>query len=215
MSSLWLVDIESPLLTDAALVRIDDAERPDRLAWNTFQTLALWDTDVWVPRFVEVACGEGSALEPLEWSGASVRPWGATLSHPTATDVLIDGPEAVIVVVATLRADPAIDELRAAALDALGRTQALRPADGDRQVGFVVVAPPGTPDLGPWLQAAADEPLSDDDVVEIVPDASGWITWTEVGELALDLAEESDELRGEAVHRLVSEMQAQFPDAEL
>jgi len=33
--------------------------------------------------------------------------------------------------------------------------------------------------------------------------------------VALDLAEESDELRGEAVHRLVTQIQTQFPDAEL
>jgi hypothetical protein len=216
MSSLWLVDIESPLLTDAAMARIDDAERPDRLAWNTFQTLALWDADVWVPRLVEMACGEGSSLEALEWSGASVRPWGASLAHPSAADVVIDGPEAVIVVVATLQTGPAVDELRAAAMDALGRTRASGGAgDPDPQVGFVVVAPPGTPDLGPWLQSAAEEPLGGDGVVGVVPDASGWTTWRDVGELALDLAEESDELRGEAVHQLVSQMQTQFPDAEL
>ncbi|MGI8776898.1 MAG: hypothetical protein ACR2LJ_05820 [Acidimicrobiales bacterium] len=216
MSSLWLVDIESPLLTDAALARIDDAERPDRLAWNTFQTLALWDLDVWVPRFVEVACGEGNPLEALEWSGARVRPWGASLSHPSATDVVIEGPEAVIVAVTTLHPDPAVDELRAAAMQAISHMDAVaHRVHPDGPVGFVVVAPPGTPDLGPWLEAAATEPLDDGGSAEVVPDCSGWITWRELGELALDLAEESDELRGEAVHRLVSQMQTQFPDAEL
>ncbi|MGI9080116.1 MAG: hypothetical protein ACR2GF_04740, partial [Acidimicrobiales bacterium] len=98
----------------------------------------------------------------------------------------------------------------------LGRTGAPSPAvSPDPQFGFVVVVPPGTPDLGPCLRAAAEEPLRGDGVVGVVPDTSGWVTWREVGELALDLAEESDELRGEAVHRLVSQMQTQFPDAEL
>ncbi len=210
MSNLWLVDIESPLLTDTALTRIDDGALPDRLTWNTFQTLALWDPDVWVPRFVEVACGEGSALEALEWSGASIRPWGASLAYAGATDVVIDGPEALIVAVATLDPDPQVDELRAAALDALGPT-----VGPDDQVGFVMVVPPGTADLDPWLAVAAEDRPAAASAVEVLPGSSGWLTWHELGELALDLAEESDELRGEAVHRLVTDIQTQFPEAEL
>jgi len=210
MSSLWLVDIESPLLTESALSRIDDTALPDRLTWNTFQTLALWDPDVWVPRFVELACGEGNALEALEWSGSSVRPWGASLAQPGVTDVVIEGPEAVIIAVATLDPDPAVDELRSAAREALGHT--LRP---ENQVGFVIVAPPGTPDLGPWLDAAADDSGRPDELVDVMEGCSGWLTWHELGELALDLAEESDELRGEAVHRLITEIQGRFPGAEL
>ncbi len=210
MSSLWLVDIENPLLTEAALARIDDDAGPDRLTWNTFQTLALWDPDVWVPRFVEVACGEGSALEALEWSGSSVRPWGASLAHPGAADVVIEGPEALILTVATMDPDPPVDVLRAAALESLGHT-----VGPNHQVGLVIVVPPGTPDLGPWLEVAADNQPAQDGLVELIPGSSGWITWRELAELALDLAEESDELRGEAVHRLVSQVQARFPDAEL
>ncbi len=210
MSSLWLVDIESPLLTEAALARIDDEAGPDRLAWNTFQTLALWDPDVWVPRFVEVACGEGSPFEALEWSGSSVRPWGASLAHPGAADVVIDGPEALIMAVATMDPDPPVDVLRAAALESLGHT-----VGPDHQVGFVIVVPPGTPDLGPWLEVAAEDQREQAGLVELIPGSSGWLTWRDLAELALDLAEESDELRGEAVHRLVSQVQTRFPDAEL
>lgn len=210
MSSLWLVDIESPLLTEAALARIDDADLPDRLAWNTFQTLALWDTDVWVPRFVDLACGEANTLEVLEWSGSSVQPWGASVAYPGAVDVVIDGPEALIVAVATLDPDPPVAELRAAALEAVGHT-----VGPDRQVAFVLVVPPGTPDLDPWLEVAAAEEPPSGTLVELLPGSSGWLTWREVAELALDLAEEADELRGEAVHRLMSQIQSQFPDAEL
>ncbi|MDQ6797879.1 MAG: hypothetical protein M3011_07655 [Actinomycetota bacterium] len=210
MSNLWLVDIENPLLTEAALARIDDGALPDRLTWNTFQTLALWDPDVWVPRFVELACGEGSALEALEWSGSSVRPWGASLRHPGTTDVVIEGPEALIVAVATLNPDPTVDDVRASALEALGET---RGPDG--QVGFVMVVPPGTPDLGPWLEVASEDLAPVEGRMDVIAGSSGWLTWHELGELALDLAEESDELRGEAVHRLVTQIQEQFPDAEL
>ncbi|MGI9023959.1 MAG: hypothetical protein ACR2HV_12145 [Acidimicrobiales bacterium] len=209
--ALWLVDIESPLLTESAMARIDDVDRPDRLAWNSFGTLALWDPDTWVPRFVEIACGEGSPLQALEWSGASVRPWAASLTLPGASDVVIDGPEALIVAVATLHTDPDVDELRAAALEAVAHT--LGP---DKQVGFVIVAPPGTPDLGPWLEVDAEEDRPDPDpTADLIPGASGWITWRDLSELALDLAEEADELRGEAVHRLVTEVQELFPAADL
>jgi len=220
MSELWLVDIESPLLTDAALARIDEVERPDRLMWNTFQTLALWDSDTWVPRFVELACGEGSPLQALEWSGSSVRPWGASLALPDAAEVVIDGPEALIVAVATLRTDPSVDGLRAAVLEAVAHT--LHP---QTEIGFVIVTPPGTPDLTPWLEVLAEHGPGGDPVpavgpdggpdIELLPGASGWMTWRDLSELALDLAEESDELRGEAVHRLVSEVQEQFPSTDL
>ena len=211
MSALWLVDIESPLLTDAALLRIDDAERPDRLTWNTFQTLALWDTDTWVPRFVELACGEGTPLQAMEWSGSTVQPWGAALSLPDATDVVIDGPEAVIVAVATLRTDPPVDELRSAVLEAVSHT--LRP---DKPVALVIVVPPGTPDLDPWLEVADDEGMPEEgDRGEEFPGITGWVTWRDLSELALDLAEEADELRGEAVHHLVSEVQERFPAVDV
>jgi hypothetical protein len=75
------------------------------------------------------------------------------------------------------------------------------------------VAPPGTPDLDPWLEVAADAQGGDGpEAAELLsPANTGWLTWREVAELALDLAEEADELRGEAVHRLASEIQEQFP----
>lgn len=211
MSSNWLVDVENPLLTEGALARIADGHRPDRLTWNAFQTLALWDTDAWVPRLAEVACGDGSPLTAVEWSGGSVRPWGTSLALDAAADVVLDGPESRIVVVATLRIDPPVEELRAGVVGALAAT-----LDPGRQPGFVVVVPPGTPDLDPWLDVATDFDVRDHQrAAELLPASTGWLTWRELGELALDLAEEADELRREAVHRLASELQAQFPNAEL
>ncbi|MGI9033215.1 MAG: hypothetical protein ACR2HY_05965 [Acidimicrobiales bacterium] len=211
MSSSWLVDVQNPLLDEAVLERIADPARPDRLAWNTFQTLALWDTDIWVPRLAEVACGDASPLAAVEWAGGTVRPWGSALSLDDATDVVLEGPEALIVVVATLRFDPPVEELRAGVLEALA--EGLHP---DKQPGFVVVVPPGTPDLDPWLEVASDFELrGSQHAAELLPASTGWITWRELAELALDLAEEADELRGEAVHRVASEMQEQFPAVEL
>ncbi|MFN2608397.1 MAG: hypothetical protein ABR511_11005 [Acidimicrobiales bacterium] len=211
MSTNWLMDVDNPLLSEAAMARVDDVGRPDRLAWNTFQTLALWDTDAWVPRLVDVACGDASPLAAAEWAGGTVRPWATALDLEDAADVVLEGPEAVLVVVATLRTDPPVEELRAGVLEALA--DSLHP---EKQAGFVVVVPPGAPDLDPWLDVAADFELRDHHLAaELVPGATGWLTWRELGELALDLAEEADELRGEAVHRLAGELQAQFPDVEL
>lgn len=211
MSSEWVIDVENPLLTDQALRRIADPSRPDRLAWNAFQTLALWDTDVWVPPLAELACGDGSPLVGVEWSGGTVRPWATSLALDDGADIAIEGPEALIVVVATLRIDPPLEELRAGVLEALA--DSLHP---EKQAGFIVVAPPGTPDLDPWLEVAAEFELRDHQTAgALLPGATGWVTWRELAELALDLAEESDELRGEAVHRLATELQDQFPNAEL
>jgi hypothetical protein len=208
VSGNWLVDVDSPHLSESALARIDDPTRPDRLTWNAFQTLALWDTDIWVPRLIEVACGDGSPLVAMEWAGGTVQPWVTALSLDDAADVVLEGPEALVVVVATLRTDPPVEELRAGVLEALA--DAVPPG---KQPGFVVVAPPGTPDLDSWLEVAADAQGGDGpEAAELLsPANTGWLTWREVAELALDLAEEADELRGEAVHRLASEIQEQFP----
>ena len=192
MSSTWLVDAENPLLTEPVLARMGDTTRADRLAWNTFRTLALWETDVWVPRVLGIACGEGTPLAAVEWSGASVVPWAAGLELDGVTDVVLDGPEALVVIGATLAADfpasepPALLEVVAEA------------AGESREAGFLVVVAPGAED------------------VEVTGDGrTGWLTWTELGTVALDLAEEGDELRGEQVHRLVDELQQRFPGIEL
>ena len=46
-------------------------------------------------------------------------------------------------------------------------------------------------------------------------DAVGWVTWHELCELALDLAEEADPLRDDQVHLLVTQLQSRFPDIDL
>ena len=198
MSSTWLVDAENPLLSEPVLARMADVDRPDRLAWNTFRTLALWETDVWVPRLLGIACGEGSPLVALEWSGASVVPWAAGLALDGVADVVLDGPEALVVLGTTLAAElPGSEGLLAEVTEAAGA----------REAGFVAVLAPGAD--GPGRPGA-------DGGVEVADDGrTGWVTWAELGTLALDLAEEGDELRGEQVSRLVDDLQARFPGVEL
>src|SRR5437763_1672826 len=71
----WLVDAADPLLTPDRMALIADDRRPDRLAWNTFRILSLWNADAWVPSLVETACGDDSPLAAVEWAAASVVPW--------------------------------------------------------------------------------------------------------------------------------------------
>ena len=207
----WLVDAGNPLLTEAALARVGDPLRPDRLAWNAFRTLALWDSDIWVPRLLDVACGDGNPLAVLEWSGASVMPWASGLTLDESADVVLDGPEALVVVVATFGADPPLGDLRTQAMGALADT--LGPG---KQAGFVAVVPPGggggEPDRHEATALGArDHPRS----AGFAATASGWMTWRDLGALAVDLAEEADDLRSEQVHRLVSDLQRQFPEVEV
>ena len=200
MSSTWLVDAENPLLTEPVLARMEDASRPDRLAWNTFRTLALWEPDVWIPRLLGIACGEGSPLVAVEWSGTSVVPWAAGLALDGVTDVVLDGPEALVVAAATLSPglSPQPSGLLAEVIEAAGDA---------RQAGFVAVVAPGS-------DRSASSERSDD--VDVTGDGfTGWLTWAELATLALDLAEEGDELRGEQVSRLVDDLQRQFPGIEL
>ena len=192
MSSTWLVDAENPLLTEPVLARMDDPSRADRLAWNTFRTLALWETDVWVPRLLGIACGEGSPLVAVEWSGASVLPWAAGLALDGVTDVVLDGPEALVVAGTTLAPD-------FPGREPAGLLQEVVEAAGEsREAGFVAVVAPG-----------AQEVVATDD------GRTGWVTWAELGTVALDLAEEGDELRSELVHRLIDQLQQRFPGIEL
>jgi hypothetical protein len=52
-------------------------------------------------------------------------------------------------------------------------------------------------------------------IAELLDGATGWIAWPELGRLALDLAEEADREPMESVRRLVSQIQARYPDASL
>jgi hypothetical protein len=195
----WLVDAENPLLSGVALARVDDGSRPDRLAWNAFRILALWETDVWVPRLLDVACGPDNPLAGLEWSGTSVVPWATGAAFDDAVDVVLDGPEALVVALATVTPELGADQLRAGAREAAAGTSA-----SGKGAGLVVVLPPDA--ARPPLEEAASE----------LPDGTvGWLTWRDVGSLAVDLAEEADELRAEQVHRLVSDLQDRFPSLDL
>ncbi len=194
----WLVDAENPLLTQTAMARVDEAGRADRLAWNAFRTLALWESDVWVPRLIDVACGPDNPLAGLEWSGTSVVPWATGVAFGDAVDVLLDGPEALVVTLATLAQELRADQVAA------GMREAVAGAAGEKQAGFVAVVPPEG--RGSALEEAGGE---------LGAGAVAWLTWRDLGALALDLAEEADELRAEQAHRLVSDLQAQFPALDL
>lgn len=212
----WLADPEHPALSSPAAERLNDASRPDRLTWNAFRTLALWNTDVWVPSLLEGAIGDDNELSGLEWSGASVELWLTHVTLDDATDVVIDGPEALVVVLATLNDDLPVAHVYD------GLEHAMQATRGDTRRGaFVLVAPS---DEGGAVQhlvqlAGGDRPLGGEaDRVglreEDIPGSVGWMTWRDVGRLALDLAEEADPLRGESVHNLVSQLQARFPGIE-
>ncbi|MCA1692258.1 MAG: hypothetical protein LC733_08695 [Actinobacteria bacterium] len=208
----WLVDLASPLLSEpAVLALLEDPARPDRLAWNTFRTLALWDTDAWVPSLLEVACGDENPLSPVEWGGGSVVPWGASLGMGDICDVVLDGPEALVLVACTARPDPPEEQLRAAVVAALEAS--LR---GGREAGVVLVAPPGSDHLLSRLEVAAGVQLHDGRLAgDLLAGALGWVSWPELGRIALDLAEESDPNPAGQVNQLVSELQLRFPGERL
>ena len=96
------------------MMLVGDESRPDRLAWNTFRTLALWETDAWVPRLLDIGLGGEHPVADVEWSGASVQLWATGLELDSGTDVLIDGPQALVVGVATLQPAPPSGETRGA-----------------------------------------------------------------------------------------------------
>jgi|SRR5437588_2785060 len=199
----FLADPQSPALDRAALARVGDPGRPDRLAWNTFRTLALWEPDVWVPSLLEVALGSPNPLSGREWAGTSVQAWATGLDLETTADVILDGPEALVLIEASVLPRPSVSELRA------GMAKVIEVAGlGGRGVGFMLVTP-DSDDVEPDLESAAAGPE-----MEALAGAIGWSTWVEVGRLALDLAEEADPMRAEQVHRLVSQLQARFPGLE-
>jgi hypothetical protein len=90
------------------------------------------------------------------------------------------------------------------------------------QAGFVLVVVDAPEDLADRITDMASADMSDFDLGDthgLRPDAlvhlCGWVTWRDLGTLALDLAEEADPLRAEQVHRLATELQERFPGIEL
>jgi hypothetical protein len=213
----WLIDADDPLLTPDRLARVADPARPDRLAWNTFRTLALWDTDAWVPRLLELACGADVPIVTADWTRASVTPWAVgpfeTPDAVDVVDVVLDGPEAYVVLACDGHGDPSEEQLRAGAIAALDGS--LREA---RLAGLVVVVPPGTEGVDDRLQVATETELMDGRIaIDLMGDAIGWVSWTDVARIALDLAEEGDPdvAPVDMVHELVTELQQLYPDATI
>src|SRR5687767_4629640 len=107
----WLVAPDHPDLAGQGADRINDPDRPDRLAWNAFRTLAEWNSDVWVPSLLEGALGPDNPLSGLQWGEAEVAMWRTASDRHDVADVVVRGPDAVVLVSCTLRADPDLDEL--------------------------------------------------------------------------------------------------------
>ena len=207
----WLIDADDPLLSAERLARVADDRLPDRLVWNTFRTLGLWNTEAWVPSMLEVACGRDNVLSPLEWDGAQIVPWGAGLKDGDLCDVVLDGPAAYVVVACSASGEPSEEEVRAAAVAALDGS-----LSGGREAGLVLVVPPGAPDPAGVLERAGEVPLLDGRLVDdLLAARMGFVEWPYLGTLALDLAEENDPEPQEQVRRLVSQLQARFPSADI
>ena len=204
----FLADPQNPALNSAAMTLLGDTARADRLAWNTLRTLALWNTDVWVPRLLDIGLGGDHPVADVEWSGAEVRLWATGLELDRSTDVLIDGPEALVMGLATVDPGPPSGETRGAMVKAVADA-----ALGGRKPAFLAIVP--TRDDEAQLQAALEAAAAGDEL-RALTDAVGWVTWHELGELALDLAEEEeDSLRADQVHLLVTQLQDRFPDIDL
>ncbi|MBV8385210.1 MAG: hypothetical protein JOZ68_14640 [Acidimicrobiia bacterium] len=204
----FLADPQNPALNSATMMRIGDDSRPDRLAWNAFRTLALWQTDAWVPRLLDVGLGGERPIEDVEWEGASVQLWATGVDLERSVDVLIDGPNGLVICLATLDSSPTSDEARNAMLKAASDA-----ALGGRRPAFLAVVP--TRDDEGQLQALLEAAASGDDL-DALTAAVGWVTWRELSEIALDLAEEEeDSLRADQVALLVDQLQARYPDLDL
>jgi hypothetical protein len=209
---IWLVEPDHPELKRPEADRINEPWRPDRLAWNTFHTLAEWNTDVWIPSLLEQACGADNPISRLEWADASVSFWPTDLDRRDAVEVLLEGRDAIVVVEAT------IDETRAGDDLVVGAERAVELAGSARQAAFVFVVPPGNGMADRLDDLKTAELLGPEGVPghglrpEALARVTGTITWSELGALALDLAEEGDPLRSEQVHQLVTQLQEKFPD---
>ena len=131
-----------------------------------------------------------------------------TVWQGVSVDVLMDGPEALVIGVATFQAAPPSGETRGAMTKAVSDA-----ALGGRRAAFLAIVP--TRDDEAQLQAALEAAASGDGL-DALTGAVGWVTWHELGELALDLAEEEeDSLRADQVALLVDQLQARFPDIDL
>jgi hypothetical protein len=81
-----------------------------------------------------------------------------------------------------------------------------------------VVVPPGTEGVDDRLQVATETELMDGRIaIDLMGDAIGWVSWTDVARIALDLAEEGDPdvAPVDMVHELVTELQQLYPDATI
>jgi len=203
----FLADAQNPALTSDELARMADPAKPDRLAWNAFRTLALWESDVWIPRLLDVGLDVPNPLSEQEWSGASVQLWATGLELDRGTDVLLDGPEALAIAVAYLDPVPPSAEIRGAMAKVVSDASL-----GGRQPGFLAVVPSREDES--QLESVLEQAASGDEF-DVLTDAVGWVTWHELGELALDLAEESDPLRDDQVHLLMTQLQRRFPEIDL
>jgi len=203
----FLADAQNPALTTAEMARMGDPKKPDRLAWNMFRTLALWESDVWIPRLLDIALDVPNPLSEHEWSGASVQLWATGLELDQGTDVLLDGPEALAIAVAYVDPVPPSAEIRGAMAKVVSDASL-----GGRQPAFLAVVPNADDER----QLEADlEPSAVSSDLDPLADAVGWVTWHELCELALDLAEEADPLRDDQVHLLVTQLQGRFPDIDV
>ncbi|MGH9280136.1 MAG: hypothetical protein ACRD12_18805 [Acidimicrobiales bacterium] len=208
----WLVDAADPLLTPERLARVADPARPDRLAWNAFRILGLWNTDAWVPSLVEVACGDESPLVELDWADATIVPWTSDVLGPDMCDMVIAGPDGYVVVACTVDPYPQEAPLTAAAVAAIDGSI----EGGNREAGLIVVTPPGTPPLDERLELATDIEVHDGRLIfDLLEGRMGSVSWTRLGRLALDLAEEGGEEPMEQVHRLITELQARYPGVDM
>lgn len=213
--SEWLIDADDPLLDDEHLARIADESRPDRLAWNTFRTLALWNTDAWVPALLANALGDGNRLSPLDWGDAAIVPWGAGVPGSDVCDVALDGPQGYVVVVCSLLSNPpgAGAGLRAAAIAALDGS-----VHGGREAGVVFVTPTLEDGLTERLRLAGKVELHDGRLAsDLLDGAMGGVSWPDLGRLVLDIAEEGDPDTApvEQVRQLVLEIEAVAPSEGL
>jgi hypothetical protein len=204
----FLADPQNPALNSTTMTLVGDDSRPDRLAWNMFRTLALWETDIWVPRLLDIGLGTPNPLSEREWSGASVHLWATGLELDSGADVLIDGPVCLVAAVATFQSAPPSGETRGAMMKVVSDASL-----GGRQPAFLAIVP--SRDDEAQLESALEMAASGEGL-EALTGAVGWVTWHELGELALDLAEEEeDSLRADQVEMLVDQLQERFPDIDL
>ena len=215
----WLADPTHPSLDTPIADRLNDATLPDRLTWNAFRTLAQWNTDVWVPGLLEVALGADNNFSGLDWAEATIEVWRSGLQMTGSSDVVIDGPEAVVLVEATFQTDVGADHLATGADHALGLAQR---GAGEKPAAFVLVRPSVDQHDAERLEdeLAADLlDLPDGEghglTEQALENIAGWMTWADLGALAVDLAEEADPLHQEMVHQLVTQLQARFPGIDV